>query len=326
MQPLPTTPSKVDDGIERVKQSLSTKWGIRFPVRDATPSKRDMSLVEEKILVLIQFLYFREGALGHAIEQFEENAVHIVSQWKFKPHGEPDVLPSIAHSKSALKQDFLKKQHELPPQAVTELTESLKYFLSLVGDRVKAGEKFPTTLRNQGKISYQLHIYSLTEKAEIVSDNPIATSGVLPTKPDTVKRQSSLRQWLRSNSEPGPAKCIDPAAQHPSSDDYPDHELAELLVNADALENPLMMPHEAGYARRAGEPADIDHSSSSDAFETPPTTPPLRTESSTAPSRTRKRSCPDSMQAPPPRNVSRKISREEKAQEVSNSITPRGLD
>lgn len=156
MHPLPRTPSKVDDGIERVKQSLSTKWGIRFPVRDATPSKRDMSLVEEKILVLIQFLYFREGALGHAIEQFEENAVHIVSQWKFKPHGEPDVLPSIAHSKSALKQDFLKKQHELPPQAVTELTESLKYFLSLVGDRVKAGEKFPTTLKIEGKTSYQL--------------------------------------------------------------------------------------------------------------------------------------------------------------------------
>ena len=158
MQTLPRTPSKVDDGIERVKQSLSAKWGIRFPIRDATPSKRDMSRVEEKILVLIQFLYFKDGALGHAIEQFEKNAVHIVSQWKFKPHGEPDVLPSIAHSKSALKQDFLKRQHELSPQAVTELTESLKCFLSLVGDRVKAGEKFHTTIRIEGETSYQLSL------------------------------------------------------------------------------------------------------------------------------------------------------------------------
>ena len=154
MLPLPKTPSKVDDGIERVKQSLSTKWGIRFPVRDPTPSKRDRSLVEEKILVLIQFLYFKGGALDYAIEQFEKNAVQIVSQWQFKPHGEPDVLPSVAHSKSALRQDFLRKQLVLSPQAVTELTESLKYFLDSVADRVKAGDKFPTSLGTKGKIFY----------------------------------------------------------------------------------------------------------------------------------------------------------------------------
>ena len=152
MLPLPITPSKVDDGIERVKQSLSTKWGIRFPVRDPTPSKRDRRLVEEKILDLIQFLYFKGGALDCAIEQFEKNAVHIVSQWHFKPHGEPDVLPALAHSKSALRQDFLKKQPELSPQAVTGLTESLKYFLSLEVDRVKAGDKFPSSRGTKGKI------------------------------------------------------------------------------------------------------------------------------------------------------------------------------
>ena len=156
MLPLPKTPSKVDDGIERVKQSLSTKWGIRFPVRDPTPSKRDRSLVEEKILDLIQFLYFKEGALDNAIEQFEKNAVQIVSQWHFKPHGEPDVLPSLAHSKSALRQDFLKKQHDLSPQAVKELTESLKNCLSLGVDRVKAGDKFPRSRGTKGKIFYLL--------------------------------------------------------------------------------------------------------------------------------------------------------------------------
>ena len=113
--------------------------------------------MEEKILDLIQFLYFKEGALGYAIEQFERNAVQIVSQWQFKPHGEPDVLPSFAHSKSALTEDFLKKQHELSPQAVKELTESLKYFLSLGVDRVKAGDKFPSSRGTKGKI---LHLLS----------------------------------------------------------------------------------------------------------------------------------------------------------------------
>lgn len=153
MLPQPITPSKVDDGIERVKQSLSNKWGIQFPVRNPTPSKRDRSLVEEKVLDLIQFLYFKEGALDCAIEQFEKNAAYIVSQWHFKPRGEPDVLPSSAHSKSALKQDFLKKQPGLSTRAVTELTESLKYFLSLEVDRIKAGDKFPTSRGSKGKIS-----------------------------------------------------------------------------------------------------------------------------------------------------------------------------
>ena len=109
--------------------------------------------MEEKILDLIQFLYFKEGALDCAIEQFEKNAVHIVSQWHFKPHGEPDVLPSLAHSESALRQDFLKKQPKLSPEAVRELTESLKCFLSLGVDRVKAGDKFPTSRGIKGKIS-----------------------------------------------------------------------------------------------------------------------------------------------------------------------------
>lgn len=153
MLPLPKTPSKVDDGIERIKQSLSTKWGIRFPIRDATPSKRDKSRVEEKILGFIQFLYFKEGALDYAIEQFEKNAIQIVSQWQFKPHGEPDVLPSFAHSRSALKQDFLRKQPVFSAQAVTELTESLKCFLNSVADRVKAGEKFSNSFRVEGMVS-----------------------------------------------------------------------------------------------------------------------------------------------------------------------------
>ena len=109
--------------------------------------------MEEKVLDLIQFLYFKEGALDCAIEQFEKNAAYIVSQWHFKPRGEPDVLPSSAHSKSALKQDFLKKQPGLSTRAVTELTESLKYFLSLEVDRIKAGDKFPTSRGSKGKIS-----------------------------------------------------------------------------------------------------------------------------------------------------------------------------
>ena len=154
MPPSPQTPSKVDDGIERVKQLLSAKWGIRFPARanlPTTPSKRDLSLAEEKISSLIQFLYYRErGALDHAIEQFEQNAFHIKSQWRFKPHGEPDVLPSLARSQSALRQDFLKRRPVFSPQETIELTECLRDSLKKVVDRVKVGEKFPACISTEG--------------------------------------------------------------------------------------------------------------------------------------------------------------------------------
>lgn len=299
MLPLPKTPSKVDDGIEKIKQSLSTKWGIQFPVRDATysPSKRNMSLAEEKILVLIQLLYFRGGALAYAIENFEKNAAQIISRWQFKPHGEPDVLLSLEVSKSTLKQDFLKKRPALSQKAITELTENLKHFLSLTADRVQAGEKFPRSVK--------------------IEDQPIPTNESSPTKPNLSKRQSSLAPWLRSRSEPGPAKGeVLPAQQPSSSDDYPDHEMAELMVNSDAVDTSLAVPTQAAYARKAGESTKLEQrSSSEETFETPPSTPPRRKNSSFGPFADRKRLHPDSMQAPPSRNVSRKISNEKSAQE-----------
>ena len=261
----PTTPSKVDDGIEKIKQSLSTKWGIRFPLRDAivSPSKKDMTLVEEKILVLIQMLYFREGALEYAIEQFEKNAAQVVSEWQFKPHAEPDVLLSLAHSQSALKQDFLRKRQDLPPQAVKQLTENLRHCLKSVVDRIRAGGNIPQ---------------------------------------------------------------VPPAQHHPSSDDYPDHGMAELLANGDTIET-LSAVQVAAKSEKAGGFARFERDSSSEeTFKTPPTSPPRRKDSSPRPLEDKKRSYPDSMQAPPPRNVSRKMSGVKSASEVSHPISSAALD
>ena len=139
----PKTPTKADDGIERLKQSLSAKWGIQFPVRDLTwsPSRSNLSLVEEKILTCIQFLYFRDGALHHAIEQFEKHAFTLCSQWRFKPRAEVDVLPPREYS--TLKKDFLHKRDQLDRDMIKELTDGLWHQLSQVVDRVKKGEKFP---------------------------------------------------------------------------------------------------------------------------------------------------------------------------------------
>lgn len=110
--------------------------------------------MEDKIVAFIQFLYFKKGALDYALHQFEETAVQIVSRWQFKPHGEPNVLPSLEASKSALKQDFLKKRPALSDKAITELTEKLKHSLSLIVDRVKAGEDFPKSVKAEGEHSH----------------------------------------------------------------------------------------------------------------------------------------------------------------------------
>lgn len=120
--------------------------------------------------------------------------------------------------------------------------------------------------------------------------------------------------------------------------------MTELMVNVDETVTPqlpkhkinnitenmgisLVMPTEAVsvHARKAGEPADLENNSSEETFETPPTTPPPLSESSVEPFGTRKRSCPDSMQAPHLRNVSRKTSNETSAQEVSNLNYPTGV-
>lgn len=326
MLPLPQTPSKADAGIENIKKLLSTKWGIQLPARDSTwsPSKRDLNRVEDKIVAFIQFLYFKkppqEGALDYALNQFEKNAVQIISKWHFKPYGDPDVLPSLEASKSALHQEFLKKRPALSEKAITELTENLKHFLDLTVDQVKAGKKFPKSIKNEGNKS---HFCFLLRLAETISDKPIPTNEVSPTKPNLSKRHSSLALWLRSKREPGPAKGEVPPAQHPSSsDDYPDSEMAELLVNADAMDTSYAVPIQAATVRMAGEPAILEHNSSSeDTYETPPTTPPWRRNPSLGPSTDRKRSHPDSVQAPTPRNVSRKTSSEKSAQEVSGLIS-----
>ena len=141
----PTTPSRADNDIEGLKTSLNAKWGIKFPPRDliSSPSERDLSRPEDRILGCMQFLYWKEGALKYAIDQFERHAATVYSYWQFKPRGELDVVPTREASESGLKRDFLHKRVPLGDDAVKELTESLWNNLSQVAERVKKGEKFP---------------------------------------------------------------------------------------------------------------------------------------------------------------------------------------
>lgn len=336
MRPQPETPSKADTGIENIKKSLSVKWGIQFPARDSnwSPSKRDPKRAEDRISTLIQWLFFKkrkpphEQALDIALHQFETHALQIESKWHFKPLGEHDVLPSSETSNSALRQKFLKKRSTLSEDAIEELTKTLEGCLKTKAEQVTALEK---TL-NSGRMSlpcYQLRLaktftdepipaLDLERSAKGIT-NKIDIGEVSPIEPSLPKPRSSLAPSRLYESEPGPGDRSS-TAQHPSSSEYyPDYEMAELLVNADAMDTSSAVLVQAAHARKAGEPAKLDQSvSSEDEFETPPTTPPLRKHSSLSPSMERKRAHPDSMQAPPSRNVSRKTSSEKSAHEVSD--------
>ena len=144
----PTRAGKADDGIEQLKQSLSAKWGIQFPTRDPawSPSRRDPNRREDRISAVIQYLYFRDGALGYAIEQFEKNARAVYSQWQIKPRAEPDLLPSMESMGHGVTQDFLHRRRAFEGDALRDITESLWWNLSQIADRVKAGEKFPAPI------------------------------------------------------------------------------------------------------------------------------------------------------------------------------------
>ena len=145
----PTTPSKADNDIESLKTSLSAKWGIKLPPRDlvSSPSQRDLTRMEDRIHECMRFLYWKkDGSLGYAIDQFEEHAATVYSDWQFKPRGEQDVIPTREVSKSRLKKDFLHKRAPLGETAVEDLTESLWNNLSQIAERVKKGEKFPKPL------------------------------------------------------------------------------------------------------------------------------------------------------------------------------------
>ena len=142
----PTTPSKADNDIESLKTSLNAKWGIKFPPGDSimSPSRRDLSRTEDRILGCMQFLYWKkDGSLAYAIDQFEKHAATVYSRWQFKPRGEQDVVPTREASTSGLKKDFLHKRAPLGDAAVKDLTESLWNNLSQIAERVKKGEKFP---------------------------------------------------------------------------------------------------------------------------------------------------------------------------------------
>lgn len=280
MPPQPQTPTKADDGIEKLKLSLSTKWGIQWPIRDAlwSPSRKDPNRVEDKILACIQYLYFRNDALAYAVEQFEKHVLVLCSGWQFKPHAELDVLPSIEPHKSFLRHEFLRKRDEIPKAAVKELTEILWSTLSQIAERAKAGEIF----RKSESGCNVTDSLSVRDICADISRDPKLISTETPSKPDvSTPRQPSLTDGFRSRSELGPSrKTATVTVQHPSSDDSHDEDMLDVFDEIGKMEvSPLpSLGSSSKNDRNSKEGTQIWNQDSpiEEEFKTPPTTPPRR--------------------------------------------------
>ena len=146
----PTTPSKADDPIEKVKQSLATQWGLRFAPRDpvASPSKRNPSAVDERIHAYIRFLYYNKTflrnskPLEYAIGQFAQVAPAIISEWSFKPRAETGVLPTYPQTDSLLRSDFVRRRDELDPGLANDLMLRLEHVLGDVARKIRGSHSF----------------------------------------------------------------------------------------------------------------------------------------------------------------------------------------
>lgn len=146
LMPPPTTPRKgAGDEVTRIVDSLSTKWGLRFPVRDLnwSPIKNEgRKSIADDVFDRIKYLRFRNRkALDYALSHFEEQAVLKCSNWVPKPRAERDVTPHRMSTRSSSQKDFIK-QPTIDEQTAVELMKTLLPLIDQVAELVKRGEDY----------------------------------------------------------------------------------------------------------------------------------------------------------------------------------------
>ena len=154
----PKTPSKADDGLNKIVTSLEARWNLQFPVRDSTwsPSKvQEPKPVGEQVLSRLIFLNHKDkDGLRNAIESFEKQAPTIGSRWTFKPRADHDTVPSRLPSESPLAQSFLSHRPPITDAMATELMQLLLHILTLTVDQAKVELKNHRDPHNDTRTSW----------------------------------------------------------------------------------------------------------------------------------------------------------------------------
>lgn len=142
---IPRTPTKANDEITKITNSLAARWHLQFPARDATysPSKvKDPSRPEEQVMNCLRFLVFKDPkGLADALERFEKHAETVFSLWKFKSRADQDVIPRRLPAESSLQRDTLLRRSEITETTADELMKSLLHNLILAAEHVKQTQR-----------------------------------------------------------------------------------------------------------------------------------------------------------------------------------------
>lgn len=227
----PSTPQRVRDPIEDIKQSLSTKWDLRLSVRPSvtSPSQRDRCSIDEKIYNYLHFLYYHKSlperdALEYAIDKFNREAPVILSNWQFKPRAEPGVIP--VRNERSPPFDFLHRHDSHDEEVSKGLVQHLESILGSVAGDVKRNQPYKSSnsgyTPSLGKLNFFVACTSCSPSSYIpwliqIEDDPATVTSV-DTNPKP--KQTSDRII--------PMRVAD---QHFSSDTYTDDELNAILYS-----------------------------------------------------------------------------------------------
>lgn len=141
----PETPTKGDDGIQRILADLTAKWGLRFPPQVLqSPAKRDPDRPEEQVLSRIRYLFYhdknnKQAATADAIKGFEDFAAELLTGWVAKPQADRDLLPTRTRTGTACHHEFLFKKPSLSEEHASDLMQTLLRYLDEAAEGIRKG-------------------------------------------------------------------------------------------------------------------------------------------------------------------------------------------
>ncbi|KAL9598675.1 MAG: hypothetical protein Q9219_004344 [cf. Caloplaca sp. 3 TL-2023] len=223
------TPSRADDGIQRITLDLSAKWGLRFPQHVLqSPAKRRQDLPEEQVLSRLRWLFFydirnKQAATPYAIKCFERLAPKLQAGWVAKPLGDIDVLPTRTRSATARHNDFLSKKPTPTDEQAADLMKALLRYLHETIEDVKKGAIFAIdeeTQKGHGATEARFETPPNHSPQYLRRSTRTSSHKTIRKTPSPYK-DGNIRNFLkRSDDLPRVLDLHRPKARQPSSDEY----------------------------------------------------------------------------------------------------------
>jgi hypothetical protein len=149
--PEPETPRTVRRNFDHVIDRLNSRWDLQLPRLHGRVAElaENEGAVPRRITSRIRFLCFRPQLnLEGLLDDFEEKAKQVKSNWVFKPWQEAGTLPQLPNEKSRLFEESLAK-----PLLLTSVQrkELLCYLDKLVDDEYRLSRDSPAYHRSVGE-------------------------------------------------------------------------------------------------------------------------------------------------------------------------------